>query len=656
MVNNSARIKKKKFVPASPSDLKPLKKGGIGYREFLAFALLIIATGICFSNAFKNDFTNWDDPGYVLNNNLVKSIGFDNIKSMFSSYVMSNYHPLAVLSLAIDYHFYQFNPIGFHTTSIVIHLMNVLLIFLFIRKLTGKMMVAFITALLFGIHPMHVESVSWVSERKDVLYVFFYIASLYAYLVYIQSEKKKIYVLFFVWILFLLSLFSKGQAVTLTLVLFLVDYYCGRAFTKRALLEKLPFFVMSLVFGIVAVMAQKEGGSISDNPLHSFFERVLFASFSFLNFVYKMIVPENLSAYYPYPSREGDMYPMMYYASPFIATGLVFLSVWYFRKRKDLLFGIVFFIVNIFLLLQLFPVGGAMMSERYSYLSYTGLSFIVGISFSSVWNSGNHSVSRFKYLISLLIVFYGSYLGYRTFERNKIWKNSGTLWSDVLRQFPNTIIAYSNRGSYFQNQGLLELAMKDLNEAIRLKPDMVEALVNRSNVHRINGHFEQAIADCDKALSVRKDHPAAYTNRGIAYCFVGRFDEAFEDFGKVLASDPLNSDVYCNRGNIFDMKGQLDSAIADYSKAIQINPLYGDAYYSRAKTLVKQKQYEGAISDFNKALELKENKPDLYYFRSMAYKGVNDPENALKDALTSAQIGKPFDQAYLDELHLLKRQ
>lgn len=656
MAKTSKKSPTAKKTPPKPASLGSLKKEGIGLGDVWPVIILILTTWVCFSNAFKNDFTNWDDVGYVLNNPLINSLSIDHLKNIFKTDVMSNYHPLAILSLAIDYHFFQLDPYGYHATSIVIHIMNVLMVFLFIRLLTGKMIIAFITALLFGIHPMHVESVSWVAERKDVLYVFFYLSSLCIYTVYIKSKKKKKHVLFFSGILFFLSLFSKGQAVTLPVVLLLIDYFSGRTFTRNVLLEKVPFFLASIVMGIVAVMAQKESGAIEIIQSHTFFERVLFASYSFLNYVLKMFYPGNLSAYYPYPEKTGDSYPFIYYAAPVLFLVLIFLFVKYFRKNKNLLFGFGFYAVNIILLVQLLPVGSAIISERYSYLSYTGLCFIVGNSFYSVWNSGKRSLSVYKYLFSVVLIAFVTYLGFKTFGRNKIWKNSEQLWTDVIRQYPNTVIAYSNRGTYYQKQGDYDLAVSDLNKALALRPDHVEALVNRSNIYRIKGNYDLAIADCNKAIETKKNYPGAYMNRGIAYCFVERFDDALVDFEKVISVDPANADVYCNRGNIYDMRGRFDSAIADYSKSIEINPLYSDAFYSRGKTYVKKKNYEAAVNDLNKALSLKANKPDFYYYRSMAYKGVNDIENAINDALTSKQMGMPFDDAYMNELYRLKKK
>ena len=482
-----------------------LKNRGNSGNSF-AFIALVIITFFCFSGALKNELTNWDDQQYIIDNPLIKSLSGENIIEIFSNNIMGNYHPLAILSFAIDYNLYHLSPKGYHATSIIIHLLNVILVFAFFRLLTGQVMVAFLTALLFGIHPMHVESVAWVSERKDVLYTFFYMAALCTYIFFINQQKRKwlYYVLTFIFFTF--SLLSKGQAVTLPVVLLLIDYLIKRKLEKKILFEKIPFFILSLSMGIVAITAQKESGAITEIPLFPLFDRFLFASYAFLDYILKSLLPLNLSAFYPYPIKVQNLYPIIFYASPLILLSLISLFFRILKKYKKIVFGLAFFIVNIILLLQLLPVGGSIMSERYTYLSYIGVFFVVGNAFSKVWNSPSRKISKFKYLFAFILTLYIFFLGYSTINRIKIWKNSETLWTDVIKKNPTAVIAYGNRGSYYQKQGKLDLAMSDFNEALRLKPDHPETLINRSDIYRINGQYDLSIADCNKALATKNNY------------------------------------------------------------------------------------------------------------------------------------------------------
>lgn len=631
---------------AGKPDLKNRRNSGNSF----ALIAIVIITFFCFSGALKNELTNWDDQQYIIDNPLIKSLSGENVIEIFSNNIMGNYHPLAILSFAIDYNLYHLSPKGFHATSIIIHLLNVILVFTFFRLLTGQVIVAFLTALLFGIHPMHVESVAWVSERKDVLYTLFYMAALCTYMFFINQQKRKWLFYALTFMFFIFSLLSKGQAVTLPVVLLLIDYLLKRKFDKKILFEKIPFFILSLAMGIVAITAQKESGAITEIPLFPIFDRILFASYAFLDYLLKLLLPLNLSAFYPYPIKVQSLYPVIFYASPLILLVLVVLFFRFIKKYKELVFGIAFFIVNIILLLQLLPVGGSIMSERYTYLSYIGLFFVIGNLFSQMWYSSSRKILKFKYFFAFILISYLFFLGFSTINRVKIWKNSETLWTDVIKKNPAAVIAYGNRGSYYQKQGRLDLAMKDFNEALRLKPDHPETLINRSDIYRINGQYDLSIADCNKALAAKNNYSGAYMNRGIAYCIVGRYDEAFSDFGKVISQDPKNANVYCNRGNLYDMKGFIDSAISDYSMAIKLQPEYAEAFYNRGKSFLRKLDYTSAISDFTSALKFNQKYIDAYFFRSQAYKAVNDFNNALQDALTAQQLGKAIDENYIKEL------
>jgi len=636
----------KKHIPPKKVAPKPAPvEASFFTNPYVLLGIVLLITLMCFSSAIRNDFTNWDDVDYVTQNSLVKSLSWDNIKAIFTTKsVMGNYHPLAMLSLAIDYHFNTLMPHGYHVTSIVIHLLTVALVFFFVQLLTKQSMISFMVALLFGIHPMHVESVAWVAERKDVLYVFFYFAALVVYMYYIKTNTRKALYFVLTFLLFAFSVLSKAQAVTLPVVLLLIDYYSSRKFDKNTWLEKIPFFILAICMGWVAVSAQKETGAIKDVPNNPLFERILFAGYSFLNYGWKLIWPGSLSAYYPYPDKP---FPLVFYIAPFVALGLVVLVVKYYKNRM-IVFGSGFYIANIFLLLQLLPVGGAMMAERYSYLCSFGLFFMAS---KGVFDFiENKKFAAYKYPIIVLLFCYGVYLGHGTYERNKVWKNSKLLWLNVIEQYKNVPIAYNNLGSYYQKHEQLDSALMNFNEALRLKAQFPEALTNRSDIWRVRGNYAQAIADCDSAIAADKNCTEAYMNRGIAYCFVNKFDEALHDFTFVVSRKTGEASLYTNRGNLYDMKGKTDSAISDYTMAIKLDPENPDDYLSLAKTQFKIKKYDEAIQNMNKAEELHSTANNLYIFRSQCYREIGNYAAALKDAMTARNLGLQINEDYLSDL------
>ena len=276
-----------------------------------------------------------------------------------------------MISLGIDYQLWGLNPFGYHLGNLIIHLINTLLVFFFVRQLAPKSLVfvPFFTALVFGIHPMHVESVAWISERKDVLYVLFFLLGLITYLKFLGNKSLKIFAL--VILFFCLSLLSKAMAVVFPVVLLLIDWFKGRQWNIRVGMEKVPFFFLSLVFGVTAYQIQS-GGAIAEFDHFTFIDRMVFAAYGFCMYLVKAIVPVQLSAFYPYPFVAGGAVPGYYYAMPIIAVLLLGGAVAVYKKSKAPLFGLGFYLVTVALVLQFISVGKAIMADRYTYLPYVG--------------------------------------------------------------------------------------------------------------------------------------------------------------------------------------------------------------------------------------------------------------------------------------------
>src|SRR5260221_10960730 len=376
-----------------------------------------------------------------------------------------------MLSLAIEYHFWGLNEAGYHIINVLLHLLNIILVFYTIFLLSNKTGVALIVALLFGIPPMHVESVAWASELKDLLYTFFFLASYILYLKYIKSNKNKF--LFYALLLFMFSLLSKAMAVSLPLLLLLTDYFKGRKINIKILLEKLPFFILAVIFGVVAIHAQKSSHAIQDINTFTFPQRIIFASYSFITYLLKLLVPFHLSAYYPYPIRSGEHLPSQYYIYVLLFLGLIAFVIYSIRFSKKVLFGIGFFTITVFLVLQLLPVGDAVMADRYSYIPSIGLFYLAGEGFYWLWNRNSKPLSVI--LASAFTIFFS--VG--TYARCRVWENGLSLWSDVIDKHPTVAVAYNNRGGTLLNEKKYEEAISDFSKAIELRPDFYDAYNNR---------------------------------------------------------------------------------------------------------------------------------------------------------------------------------
>src|SRR6187455_2752567 len=433
-------LKSKRATPHPPAPKKKLK-GKRDYSLLPWFCLVAILTAVCLWPMLKNEFTNWDDEFYVINNPLLRGPQW---KRIFSEQVLGNYHPLTILSYAFNFAISGLDPFSYLLVDYLFHIVNTLLVFYFIWNISGKnKVIAAFVALVFGIHPMHVESVAWVAERKDVLYTFFFLLSLIQYWIFLTRAKRKNLVYCFLF--FVLSLLSKPAAIVLPLVLFLLDYWYGQSL-KKDIAFKIPFFALSIIFGIITVSIQSSS-AMAGLSIFSITDRFFFACYVLMTYFYRFFVPYPLSAFHPFPITTFAGWPI--YLSPLFVVALL-IALWFFRKNKIVVFGIFFYVINLLLVLQIISIGLTIVSERYTYVPYIGLAFMVAM-----------LVSRIKFIppkvslavgIAALIAF-----GIITFQRTKVWKNSGTLWTDALKTHPRAPYARTNRANYLSKLALAAL-------------------------------------------------------------------------------------------------------------------------------------------------------------------------------------------------------
>jgi len=603
---------------------------------WLILASLSILTFAIYSFSTKCGYV-WDDGLYITKNNDIQNIHWENIKLFFSSFYAGNYQPISMLFYAVENKL-SLDPISlFHIDNILIHILNSLLVFVVIRKLSpANVWVAIITAAFFAVHPMHVESVIWISERKDVLYTFFFLLSLVFYCDYLKTSK--IHFLLIAGIFFVLSCFSKSAAVILPVVFVLFDYYTNRSFHWKMIVEKLPFFAISLVFGIVAVHSQKNSGSIQEMaPTMSMLEHISIVSFSTLSYLFKAFFPIKLSILYPYPIEIGKTLPLYYYLAIPILCLLLFF-VWYSLKwGKDILFGFLFFLVTIILVLQVIPVGAASMADRYSYVPYIGLFFIVGKIVDWLWNKEKLKKQYKQIAIIVLSLGFVSFAGI-TQKRVKVWENEETLFSDAIDKYPQCNFPYFVRASNYIDVYVDGIYAQDstnrrmyINKALS---DYKNALIYTINPQRkadvlysigysyakLND-FVHAVDYYNQSIKVSPQGSTAYLNRGSCYLdyyaniiFANNKTE-HEKYMKLAQKDFENVIRYTDKIDdrakayfdlalvLFNLQDNV-GAVKYNSEAIAIYPDYADAYNDRGCAKFNMKDYKGALDDYNKVLEL----------------------------------------------------
>jgi tetratricopeptide (TPR) repeat protein len=622
---------KKKAVPTKKTVKQlPAKKH---YRELL---IILIITFLVYIPCLKAGFVNWDDPDYV--NEIFFNRGLSDFKVFITTPIQGNYHPLTVFSLLLNYSISGMNGWSYHLVNLLLHLANCVLVFRLALLLSNRnSLIAFVTSILFGIHPMHVESVAWVTERKDVLYGLFFLAGLISYTKYIDTGNRKQYWLTVVFLI--LSLLSKPAAVIFPLALLCIDLLRKRKLAMKLFLEKIPFFILPIILGIITFLAQQEKGALNTFAF-TMGIRILMGFYGIMMYIIKMILPINLSPFYPYAPINEPL-PTAYYLAPLFFIVLVIISIYSWKKTRVIAFGLLFYVINLLLVLQFLPVGSAIIADRYTYLPYIGLFFIIG------W-----LISRFAktnmtkaYYIIIPIVLLFSFL---TYQQCSVWISSASLWDHAIKINPSSR-AYDNRARLFSDEKKPDKALEYYNEALKLNAIDKEAYTNRGNIYFNSGRYDVAYPDYKQALSIDTDYYPALDNLGALLAIRGNYDSALISFNHALRVKPDYVSAYRNRALVFMERKQYNEAINDFNKFLEYNPGDADIYNTIGVCYRLFGKYEEALTTINKALSIKQD-PHFYLNRSYTYFGLKNIDQAKKDALTAKQGGIEIEAAYARSL------
>jgi len=602
--------------------------------------------------SLQNSFVNYDDTGYITQNTIIHNISLQGLKVIFSSFVMGNYHPLVVLSDALLFHFFSENSFFYHAFSLLLHVLNILLVFQWIYLLSGKKGdLAAIVALLFAIHPMHVETVCWASDLKDLQYTIFYVAALIIYSFYLKSGSYKF--LLTSGILFIASLLSKSAAVTLPLVLLLVDYYYGRKITAKTIAEKVPFFILSIAFGLVNIHSQQAFGAFPDMARYNIIDRICIPCYSIIYYLGSLFAPMHFAIIHPLPEKlNGQPLAWQYYASPFVLLLVTGAAVWsvfkYPAYRKILVFGLLFFLVTISLVVQVRPIGQSVVSERYTYLPYVGLSFIVAY-FFSIWTVRYPGA---KTMMRVTLAAFALFFLFTAYQRTKAWENGVTLFNDEIENFqddPGAYKLYEWRGDAEKNSHDLQNASNDFSKSIELNPDYVDAYVNRGVCRYEMKDYNGAFNDYTKALQFAPGRAYLYGNIGDIKQSLNDHEGAIAYFSKQIGLDPRAIPAYFNRAsNKFSLK-DYNGALSDYDKVVELdassNVVY--AYYNRGNVKIMLNNFQGAINDYNQAISINKAYADAYMSRGSTRYLLKDTVQACSDWNIALGLGHPGAAQYI---------
>jgi regulator of sirC expression with transglutaminase-like and TPR domain len=544
-----------------------VNNGSVQIQKWAPLAILVL-TALIYSRALANTLTDFDDNDFITNNPLIRNTSWEGITALFTSVYSGKYQPFINLSFLLEYKFFGLDPVVFHTTNVLLHLACTWVAYQFTLRLGGNKITAIVVMALFALHPMHVEDVAWASERKDVLYALFYLLALLFYMKYIGSNLRlKYYIIMLLF--FAVSLFSKSSAMTLPLILIAIDIYKGRRMNIRMWLEKIPLVAIIVVYQVIGSLSHHAAGIVYHLPAGlSFINRIFLAAYVPSFYFIKLFVPFGLSAmyYYPYVAFTGAL-PWMYYGSiPLLA-----IVAWLvFRRsalRKEMIFGMAFFAITIAVMEQIIGVGPSITPERYTYIPYIGLFYIIG-----QWLSDIKAIKLQKIAFGIFAVFL-IICSVQTWARIATWKDSDSIFADIIAK---------NEGS----------------------PDSYYIYFIRGDLRMGEGNLREAVADYNQAIIINPYYAMAYNNRATALFQLGDPKSALSDFNDAIRLEPKKHKQYNNRASLKASMGDFQGAIIDYNYYLTLEPADGRAYTDRGMARLSQQDSTGACADWKHAMNL----------------------------------------------------
>lgn len=545
---------------------------------------LVAVTWAVFGQTLAHDFVNFDDHVYVYENPLVvRGLSTEGIIGAFTHTHARNWHPLTTLSHMLDCQLYGPKPGGHHFTNVILHTISVLLLFLVLKQMTGALWQSAFVATLFAIHPLHVESVAWIAERKDVLSAVFFMLTLAAYARYTRGPSPARYLL--VALLFAFGLMSKPMLVTLPFVLLLLDYWpLGRiedhkpdagSRLRRLITEKIPLFALSALSCIATLFAQRQGPSAIDQL--PFLWRLNNTFVSYVTYIWQMLWPARLAVFYPHPNNRLPLVEVILAIA--LLVGITLVVIYLRRTKPYLVTGWFWYLGMLVPVIGLVQVGEQAHADRYTYLPQIGLYIMI------TWTVGDlllESTPRARRaLVGVTVAIAIASLGVRAFVQALYWKNSETLWNHTLAVTGENDVAHNNLGFLFLRRGELDKAISQFQAALNIRSRNTEthyslgaALIqnNLGNALARKHLWDKAIDHLQEAVRLRPDYADAYFNLGSVLFQQGRIDQAIAQWQKALAIRPTDAEAHRNVASALRRQGNVKEAIAEYEQALNVVP------------------------------------------------------------------------------------
>ncbi|MDO8684799.1 MAG: tetratricopeptide repeat protein [Armatimonadota bacterium] len=595
-----------------------------------AILILIAITLAVYIQTTGFDFINFDDPRYVSENPKVQAgLTKAGVVWAFTTGHESNWHPLTWLSHMLDCQIFGLKPWGHHLTNLLFHILNTMLLFLVISRMTGYIWRSAFVAALFAIHPLHVESVAWIAERKDVLSAFFWMLTMLAYIRYSKSPSVRRYIPLL--LVYALGLMAKPMLVTLPIVLLLLDYWPLRRYEGEKkqnlwhfVLEKFPLFALTIASSVVTYIFQQKGGSIGSPEIVPFGARISNALVAYVTYIIKMFWPDNLTFFYRHPGRTLEVWQVI--GSAVVLALLTVALLWNRRRRPYLAVGWLWYLVTLVPVIGLVQVGSQAMADRYTYVPLIGIFLIITWGISELFAPRVEPVKNqnskrpappniapqkqsplvIPACIVVLLLMAVSY------KQVSTWRNSMIFNSHAIEVQPNNPLPHFLLAGELEKHGDLEKAIDHYSEAVSIKPGYFEAWNNLGIAQVKEGNIEEAIESYREALLIRPNLAEVHNNLGIALVKVDRLDEAVTHYERAIILNPNSLEPRANLGKALYLQGKFDEAIARLSEALRIDSNYTDAHCCMGLALARQGKLDQAISKFKETLRIDPSYGEAY--------------------------------------------
>jgi tetratricopeptide (TPR) repeat protein len=608
---------------------------------FFTYVVLILSTLLVFWRVRNFDFVNYDDDLYVYESqHILNGLTQDGIIWAFTTGHASNWHPITWLSLMLDCQLFGTNTGWMHFVNLLLHIANTLLLFAVLKKITGSLWPSAFVAAAFALHPMHVESVAWIAERKDVLSTLFWMLTLLAYVNYVKRPAPLRYLVTIT--IFAIGLLTKPMLVTLPFVLLLLDYWPLDRFAApravktasipdrqrilyRIIIEKIPFFALAAVSSVITFIVQKGSGAVPDINTLSLQSRVANAFLSYTRYIGKMFWPQNLAVFYP---RDIDSFSFwQIILCVLLLLVIFFLAFWFGRERKYLPVGWFWFVGTLIPVIGLVQSGDQAYADRYTYIPYIGLFIMIAWGLPellSKWPQRKMALG-----ISMVIVL--TTLGICAHQQISYWNNSTALFSHAIEVTQNNYLAHNNLGIAYGSLGRHQDAIETYKQAIRIKPDYAEVHYNLGVAYGSLGRYQDEIEAYKQAIRIKPNYAKAHYNLGIAYGSLGRHQDAIESYKQAIRIKPDYAMAHCNLGAAYGMLGRGQDAIESFKQAVRIKPDYADAHYNLGIAYGELGRHQEAIDAYKQAIRIKPDYAEAHSLLGAAYVTIGDKGSALEE-------------------------